>query len=209
MSNYRKEYIEYLTYFHCDRDYFECHEVGEEYWKEKATEEEKPVWLFLIKLSVSQYHHRRGNFNGAKRMLKSALNLIPNITKGLLELGLEPILLRIQLEKIYQDIYSGEEYVSTILPFKDEGLLNLCKDNAKSLNLVWGKESDLSNEMIVHKHSKRDRTDVIKEREESLKSKNKIKWIDCILLRQVFSIEDISSTERPKESDTSLWVLFS
>ena len=31
---YPEAYIEYLMYFHGNRDYFECHEVLEEYWKE-------------------------------------------------------------------------------------------------------------------------------------------------------------------------------
>lgn len=30
---YPPEYIEFLYHFHCDRDYFECHEILEELWK--------------------------------------------------------------------------------------------------------------------------------------------------------------------------------
>lgn len=33
---YPAEYLEYLVYFHADRDYFECHEILEEYWKEQG-----------------------------------------------------------------------------------------------------------------------------------------------------------------------------
>ncbi|PAD68333.1 hypothetical protein CHH83_14265, partial [Bacillus sp. 7586-K] len=30
---YDQEYIDFLVHFHCDRDYFECHEILEEHWK--------------------------------------------------------------------------------------------------------------------------------------------------------------------------------
>ncbi len=30
---YPNAYLDYLVYFHGHRDYFECHEVLEEYWK--------------------------------------------------------------------------------------------------------------------------------------------------------------------------------
>ena len=34
MTQYPEAYTDYLCYFHGARDYFECHEVMEEYWKE-------------------------------------------------------------------------------------------------------------------------------------------------------------------------------
>ena len=32
---YPTEYIQFLIHFHGDYDYFECHEILEEYWKTK------------------------------------------------------------------------------------------------------------------------------------------------------------------------------
>lgn len=66
---YPQAYIEYLLHFHATRDYFECHEVLEEHWKQTK----EHIWIGLIQLAVGMYHYRRGNIAGAKRMVTKAI----------------------------------------------------------------------------------------------------------------------------------------
>lgn len=51
--NYPQAYIEYLEYYHGARDYFECHEVLEEYWKENPSSPLSAAWVGLIQLAVA------------------------------------------------------------------------------------------------------------------------------------------------------------
>ena len=72
MKPYPEAYIDYLLYFHAQRDYFECHEVMEEFWKEHPGDIRSRTYVALIQIAVGMYHIRRGNRNGAVKMLQSA-----------------------------------------------------------------------------------------------------------------------------------------
>ncbi|MCD2486520.1 DUF309 domain-containing protein, partial [Staphylococcus aureus] len=50
---YPKAYIDYLVEFHATRDYFECHEILEEYWKEDPPKKRKRYWVGFIELAVA------------------------------------------------------------------------------------------------------------------------------------------------------------
>ena len=63
---YPTEYIQFLIHFHGDYDYFECHEILEEYWKTKPRGNRDHYLVGLIQIAVSLYHHRRSNWNGAE-----------------------------------------------------------------------------------------------------------------------------------------------
>ena len=64
--NFPQKYIEYLVHFHGDRDYFECHEILEEYWKKIDNGNKESIWVGLIQLAVANYHHRRKNLTVPK-----------------------------------------------------------------------------------------------------------------------------------------------
>ncbi|WP_205628902.1 DUF309 domain-containing protein, partial [Acinetobacter baumannii] len=49
---YPEALIDYLVYFHADRDFFECHEVLEDYWKSLPKEERSLFWVGLIQIAV-------------------------------------------------------------------------------------------------------------------------------------------------------------
>ncbi len=49
---YPEAYVAFLHEFHTTRDYFECHEILEEYWKEDPPEQRKEYWVGLIQLAV-------------------------------------------------------------------------------------------------------------------------------------------------------------
>jgi hypothetical protein len=166
---YPKEYIQYLHCFHIERDYFECHEIGEEYWKEKASSEEKNTWLLFIQLAVGLYHWRRKNFNGAMKLLSHANELLLPGRANFAHFGLNSSLLKIQIEILIQRIYEKKDYVSINFPLEKE-LKEICLLTLPE-GKIWGEKSDLNNEYLINKHKLRDRSDVIKKREENKNKK--------------------------------------
>ena len=120
---YPKPYIQFLIHFHGDRDYFECHEILEEYWKESNDRKKDSIWVGFILLAVSRYHHRRENFIGAKRTLEKAIMILskqesrPNI-QGLDAGNLFPL-----LSKLLDQINHEESYQSINLQITDPVLI--------------------------------------------------------------------------------------
>jgi predicted metal-dependent hydrolase len=55
-----------------DEQFFECHEVLEEIWRE-AREPERTFLQALIHLAVSFYHYQNGNNVGAERQISKSL----------------------------------------------------------------------------------------------------------------------------------------
>ncbi|WP_370297690.1 DUF309 domain-containing protein [Ammoniphilus sp. YIM 78166] len=67
---YDRLYVEYLYYFNDQRDYYECHEVMEEYW---LLEGKNKLLQSLLQVAVGLYHFRNGNITGAIKLLEQAL----------------------------------------------------------------------------------------------------------------------------------------
>ncbi|UZJ80776.1 DUF309 domain-containing protein [Fictibacillus sp. KU28468] len=160
---YPEAYIEYLAYFHGSRDFFECHEVLEEHWKSEG--QQNGVWVGLIQVAVSLYHQRRGNDIGALRMMKSAIGKLSAHKKDLTRLGLDGTALLERLMIRLDEIECRKPFTDLNLPVADEALMDQCCRCIEKQGSVWGNESDMADERIVHKHKLRDRSDVILERE--------------------------------------------
>ncbi|WP_223702460.1 DUF309 domain-containing protein [Sutcliffiella deserti] len=175
---YSTAYLEFLHYFHCDRDYFECHEVLEEHWKERPANERELYWVGLIQIAVGLYHHRRSNFNGAKRMFGNAKKIIESEKAAISKLALDSDKLLELLQKQIDLTENCQPYTSIDLPITDTTLLQTCQNTAQKQNKVWGSPSDLSNTSLIHKHSLRNREDVINERVKQLKMRQQTKEKD-------------------------------
>lgn len=159
---YPKEFIQYLIHFHGDRDYFECHEILEEYWKKTGEKDKHSVWVGFIQLAVSCYHHRRGNFNGAKKTLENAL-MIFNKEKQLLKaLGLDQALLILLMKEKLAGIKQKQIYQSFNLPINAPLLEQQCISACSLLGFNWCSSSDMKNNQLVHRHILRNR--IIQER---------------------------------------------
>lgn len=161
---YHEAYIQFLIHFHSDYDYFECHEVLEEHWKTKPRGEREQHWVGLIQIAVALYHHRRSNWNGAERMMKSALFILQNEKQHIEALGLEYSKLLLLIEERLYIIRNHDSYTRLFLPFADSNLENICIHLCKTKGLPWKETSSTPNEDIIHKHSRRNRKDVISER---------------------------------------------
>ncbi|MCM3622711.1 DUF309 domain-containing protein [Brevibacillus borstelensis] len=161
---YPQPYLEYLIQFHAERDYFECHEILEEYWKESPPGERRAVWVGLIQVAVSLYHQRRGNFAGAIKMMDSAIKILNRERTDVQSLGLDPDATLQTLSQLLAEMKQNSPYHSIRLPIADPALLADCRKRCEERGLHFDSESDLFNTFLLHKHTQRDRSDVIAER---------------------------------------------
>ncbi|QJC51981.1 DUF309 domain-containing protein [Paenibacillus albicereus] len=162
-------YIRYLAQFHGTRDYFECHELLEDYWKEHPGAD-SGLWHGLIQIAVGQYHLRRGNRGGARKMLRSAWERLRREDLG--RAGLDGPALLALLDDAAGRLEAGEPlpYRSWTLPIEDPDLLAAAREESARLGAAWCVEGEPAEE-IVHRHRLRDRSGVVLARRESLERK--------------------------------------
>ncbi|MCP8966929.1 DUF309 domain-containing protein [Ectobacillus ponti] len=168
---YPEAYIDYLVHFHGDRDYFECHELLEEHWKQDPPASRCRHWVGLIQIAVALYHQRRGNFTGAVRMMNSAISILEQERTALPSLGLDSDALLPMLHACAADMQQDQAYTSLQLPIADPALEAQCMRRCLEKGFAWRSSSDLHNADLLHRHSRRDRSSVIAERARSLQAK--------------------------------------
>jgi uncharacterized protein len=170
---YPDKYIEFMVHFHGDRDYFECHEILEEYWKNTDPNNKKSAWVGLILMAVSFYHHRRENFSGAERTLSKGIGILECKAGEIQALGLDTDQLIKDLKDRLVLIQKGGKYFSVNLPIIDPLLKEKCMEACASKGFSWCSDSNFPDKDIVHRHKRRDRTMVIKERLDALNQKKR------------------------------------
>ncbi|WP_048602090.1 DUF309 domain-containing protein [Rubeoparvulum massiliense] len=167
-------WVDYLVHFQYTGDYFECHEILEAYWKEEQDENWRPVWVAWIQLAVALYHHRRGNFHGAQKLLKKVVPIFrkPKVQGQLQQLGVAAQALCQEVEGRLQGLEHGEVYRPLQLQIEDVSLLQACKERAMAWGVVdmTGKEG--VPESIQEKHRLRDRSDILRERAEAWEARH-------------------------------------
>lgn len=166
--NLPKDYLSFLVEFHGTRDYFECHEILEEYWKETAPKERDSHWVGLIQIAVALYHDRRGNKQGASRTLAKAISNLRLKTAELEQLGLGSQELLNLLQQTHERMLLNKPYQSINLPITNPEILSHCQYLCNQEGYTWGMESDSTNLDLVNKHLIRDRSEVILERAKQL-----------------------------------------
>lgn len=174
---YPAAYVSYLVEFNGTRDFFECHELLEEYWKEHPGDPRAAVWVGLIQLAVGQYHERRENRRGAVKMYEKALEkLTPQSLEGL---GLNGVHAISDLAKRYVHLNSGQTlpYADITLIVTDPELERLCLQLCEALQVQWGSVSPMD-EALVHRHKLRDRSDVLAERNAAIEAKKRNRTVE-------------------------------
>lgn len=152
--------IDYCTYFNAKQDYFECHEVGEEYWKEIAPQNKTHSMVGYIQLAVSLYHYRRGNLVGAKQLLASAKTILKQPQQHTMQSAIMHDKLLLAMERYYTAILQHKDFEPLLLPLTP-AMQQAVQLRAKQLPT---EDSDF----LTHKHTLRDRSDVILERQRQL-----------------------------------------
>lgn len=153
---------EYVYYFEYLRDYFECHELLEESWKNKAEFTKQDFEVGLILLATGQYHMRRGNVAGGQRSLLKAERILKHYIDSHYEHLIDIRLLISDIDMLI----SSSVYFPITLPVSSE-IRNLLSDNDP-------KNSANVDENIIHKHLKRDRTEVLLARHNALNNKKPV-----------------------------------
>ncbi|WP_027954471.1 DUF309 domain-containing protein [Halobacillus kuroshimensis] len=152
---YPSHYLEYLAHFHGTRDYFECHEVLEEHWKNTDPGNRQSVWVLLIQTAVAMYHDRRGNQNGAATLLKRCVHHMPSQRESLVHLGLDPVHMEEKLSSELSRVRSGEPYVSWNFSITDPQLSQDVGEICKRWGVDFGSPSRMEDERLIHKHKRR------------------------------------------------------
>lgn len=170
---YPQEYIDFLVHFHGDRDFFECHEILEGYWKKTKHHHKNSTLVGFILLAVSSYHHRRGNLSGARKTLIKAQQIFNTNKQNLKSYGFHPEEFIEFVQKMLQQIQAKRDFFYFNLPLRDGQLIDVCKQSCIEKGFQWEEKGRKVSDEIIHRHKKRDRTSVIIQREIALKNRKK------------------------------------
>lgn len=166
-AKYPEAYVAFLVEFHATRDYFECHEIMEEHWKSHPGDPFADAWIGLLQVAVALYHERRGNVEGARKLLTAALGRLRESDLDRLGLDGRDTIERVRRRLERLEAAKPDEapaYADLDLPVRDPELKRLCTEKCAALGLVWGAPSDPAADALLHKHARRDRTAVVEAR---------------------------------------------
>uniref|UniRef100_UPI0036208FFA DUF309 domain-containing protein n=1 Tax=Ureibacillus sp. GCM10028918 TaxID=3273429 RepID=UPI0036208FFA len=150
-------YVDFCTYFNGNQDYFECHEVLEEYWKSRAPGEKAHPLVGYVQLATGMYHWRRNNFIGAMKILNKAYkNFTMNQSSPFFDFIAFDELCK-NCEISMKAIEKGEPFKAFLLELKNEKLASLVNKKIEEL-------PSLPKDYLLHKHMLRDRSDILEAR---------------------------------------------
>lgn len=159
-------YIGYLVEFHGTQDFFECHELLEDYWKEVDPRNKQSHWVALILIAVSCYHHRRENYIGAIKTNRKATRILLQTPSTLISnLGLDYAALIKLLETQALHIENEEQFQPIQLPIVDGTLLDACLLSCDQKGIHWCQPDFKPTHFLIHRHMLRERTPLVQERE--------------------------------------------
>ncbi|MFC5403716.1 DUF309 domain-containing protein [Cohnella soli] len=168
--SYPRAYVEYLAEYYGSRDYFECHEIMEEYWKENPSSPQRISWLVLIRIAVCLYHARRGNWKGAAKLMGKAAHEAD--AELFDKLGMDGAKLKEVLRSTARAwAEPNAAYADIELPIVDAALKQAAIDRSAELGYTWGIRGEVAGEEVIHRHLTRDRTEVVRAREEAVERK--------------------------------------
>ena len=155
-------FVEYCAYFNGNNDYFECHEVLEEYWKNIAPGEKEHPLVGYVQLATGMYHWRRGNVIGAARILVKAKTIFEQTPASSFYAYINLPALLTQIDHVLTTIEQQQAFQAFVFPITNDELQEIVNEQIKLLPV-------LSNNFIVNKHMLRDRSDILEARAEKLR----------------------------------------
>ncbi|MER1985489.1 MAG: DUF309 domain-containing protein [Solibacillus sp.] len=155
-------FVEFCAYFNTHEDYFECHEVLEEYWKDIAPGARLHPLVGYVQLATGLYHYRRGNTVGAARILAKA--------KANLQLNSDsPFVDYIHLAQLLKDTEQALARIAADEPFQPF-TIELTNPTLQQLVNARAASLPVQEKHYVHnKHMLRDRSDILLARAEKMK----------------------------------------
>lgn len=158
-------FIDYCAYFNGNQDFFECHEVLEEYWKEIAPGDKMHPLVGYVQLATGFYHWRRGNNIGAVRILEKALHNFKKNEGHIFFQEIDYHQLLTQVTTTLSAIKAGKSFQAFQLPLS----ANLLELTITRIQLLPSSSSTY----LLHKHMLRDRSHILAERQESKQRKSR------------------------------------
>ena len=113
----KKTIEEFIYQYETKHDYFICHEILEDAWKQEVIPRTyKCGYIVLLQVAVAMEHWRNKNFNGAIKLIKSSLKNANSLAKNELEkyFNLEKLFQVINL--IYKEVIIHNQYHHIPLP---------------------------------------------------------------------------------------------
>lgn len=159
-------FIDYVTYFNGNEDYFECHEVLEEYWKNVAPAQKGHPLVGYVQIATGMYHWRRGNVRGAVRIFEKGMALLAAPTDDAFIAYVDVEALMPLLQQTVLRMKSGQAFTPFTLPLTNDALAHRVQRAIDAL-------PPTDAHYICHKHMLRDRSDVLQQRAAKLASKQK------------------------------------
>lgn len=157
-------FIQYIIHFNFHEDYFECHEVGEEYWKSVAPKDKMHPLAGWIQMAVGMYHWRRSNYPGALRSFIRAKDKLSDA--GIWTEGFDGTVLAEQLADSIDGVTTRREFSAYKLPIISDELTA-----EVSRYMIENPSETLEPYYLMHKHRLRDRTSIINLREQKKRRK--------------------------------------
>ncbi|MHA6259598.1 DUF309 domain-containing protein [Sporosarcina sp. CAU 1771] len=157
-------FAQFIVYFNENQDYFECHEVLEEYWKSiPNSTKEHPLTTFIL-LATGLYHFRRGNTKGALRTLQKAYAKMTHPSSGFSEFtkGIDGKQLMKNLGQTIQRLESNESFEPFLISISSSKLTLLVYEVRPTMTLL-----PFGSDIVLHKHMLRDRSDILLAREKA------------------------------------------
>lgn len=147
-------FLQYIIHFNDEKDYFECHEVGEEYWKLIAPKDKTHPLTGWIQLAVGMYHWRRSNYPGA---LRSLIRAKPKLAEaGIWTEGFDQQQLNRLLVESIHGVTDREPFEHRNLPLVPGELVQAIEKQKQQYLAPAHDEY-----YLMHKHRLRDRTEII------------------------------------------------
>lgn len=166
---YHPYFVNFIVYFNENQDFFECHEVLEDYWNEfPSRTKDHPLTAYIL-LATGLYHWRRGNERGALRTLRKALaklRMIPE-QNSLFAKGIDFSVLCNHVQNSVQSIEVHQPFTSFSIDMTSAKLRALVEMEKPRMQLL-----PFGSDAIIHKHKLRDRSDVIRLRDEKKKGRH-------------------------------------
>jgi len=161
---YNPLFVKFIVYFNENQDFFECHEVLEEYWKLFPDKTKEHPLVGYILLATAMYHWRRGNTIGAGRSIKKAisrLTIIKNDLPSFAE-GIDIDSLINNSEIASKQILQEQPFSSFPIKVTSSKIEALIKMIQPKMELL-----PFESKAVIHKHMLRDRTDILRERKKN------------------------------------------
>ena len=164
---FHPNFVQFIKEFNGTKDYFECHELLEDYWKEVSpTSKNHPLTAFIL-LSTSMYHWRRGNITGAIKTMNGSI-------KRFEETSLSNYYETIHYDKLMQDATHAISLMTERKAFQ-QFHIELLNEQLQRLVDALGITSGEDLHFLTHKHMLRDRSEILIERERQKKRRDDLK----------------------------------